>query len=228
MPAGPSGPAGILRPVIPSCDTVAELLVRTGAVAFRTSPPFRLTSGVDSPVYVDNRRLLGHVAERREVVSGLTAAVEAISAAEPVGAIAGTATAGIAWAAWIADRLGLPMLYVRSQAKQWGQARAVEGTAPDGARIVLVEDLAFSAGSIADATVNLRDAGFDVRDALTIVSYDTTAAHARLAGAGLHHRALTRIDDALAAARRSGALSDDQVGEVTAWLTGMRGSELEA
>ncbi len=118
--------------------------MRTGAVAFRTSPFFRLTSGAESPVYVDNRQLLGHVAERREVVDAF---IEALAAQQPApDAIAGTATAGIPWGAWIADRLSLPFLYVRSQAKAWGKESAVEGAAPEGARVLVIEDLAFSAG----------------------------------------------------------------------------------
>ena len=162
----------------PQARKIAELLVGTGAVAFRTTPFFRLTSGAESPVYVDNRQLLGHVAERLEV---LAAFMEA-TAAQPLApeAIAGTATAGIPWGAWLADRLSLPFVYVRSQAKTWGKESAVEGTAPSSARVLVIEDLAFSAGSLADAAENLRAAGFLVEDALTIASYDMPAAHARM------------------------------------------------
>jgi orotate phosphoribosyltransferase len=178
---------------------IAELLVGTGAVAFRTSPFFRLTSGAESPVYVDNRQLLGHVSERLE-------------------AIAGTATAGIPWGAWLADRLNLPFMYVRSQAKAWGKESAVEGTAPRGARVLVIEDLAFSAGSLADAAENLRATGFLVEDALTIASYEMPAAHARMQSLSLRHSTLTSIDEALAAAARAGQLDDRQVSVVEDWL----------
>ena len=103
-----------------------QTLVRTGAVAFRTSPFFRLTSGAESPVYVDNRQLLGHVTERLEVIDAFIAAVATQQSAPE--AIAGTATAGIPWGAWIADRLSLPFMYVRSQAKAW--ARRAQSRAP--------------------------------------------------------------------------------------------------
>ena len=83
---------------------------------------------MESPVYVDNRQLLGHVAERREVIEAMVA-MTVLATSDP-SAIAGTATAGIPWGAWLAERLSLPFLYVRSQAKQWGRERAVEGTAP--------------------------------------------------------------------------------------------------
>ncbi len=202
---------------------IADTLVRTGAVAFRTEPFFRLTSGVDSPVYVDNRQLLGHVAERSEVVEAMAAAA---SAEELPAAIAGTATAGIPWGAWLADRLALPFMYVRSQAKEWGKERAVEGTASAGARVLVIEDLAFSAGSLADAAENLRAAGFEVEDAFTIASYDMPSAHARLQALDLRHTTLTTIDEALAAAHRAGSLDDEQVSVVEQWLRDRRAAAL--
>jgi orotate phosphoribosyltransferase len=210
------------------------MLVGTGAVAFRTSPFFRLTSGAESPVYVDNRQLLGHVAERLEVVAALVGTVtgQPVSGQSVTGqsltkqpapeAIAGTATAGIPWGAWLADRLGLPFMYVRSQAKAWGKESAVEGTAPQGARVLVIEDLAFSAGSVADAAENLREAGFLVEDALTIASYDMPNAHARMRSLGLRHMTLTTIDEALAAAARARQLDDRQVSVVEDWLRDRR------
>jgi orotate phosphoribosyltransferase len=220
---------------------IADTLVRTGAVAFRTSPFFRLTSGAESPVYVDNRQLLGHVQERQRVVAALVelagtrreaSGLEGASAPEedastsedvptlqgPPAAIAGTATAGVPWGAWMADRMALPFVYVRSQAKAWGKERAVEGYAPAGAQVLVIEDLAFSAGSLIAAAENLRDAGFQVQDALTIASYDLPRAHARMEAAGLRHATLTTIDEALAAAERAGSLDDRQVSVVEDWL----------
>lgn len=198
---------------------IAKTLVRTGAVAFRTEPFFRLTSGTESPVYVDNRQLLGHVSERMEVIDAF---LEAIAAQPAPAAIAGTATAGIPWGAWLADRLGLPFLYVRSQAKAWGKESAVEGTAPEGARVLVIEDLAFSAGSLVDAAENLRAAGFLVEDALTIASYEMPSARARLESLGLRNVTLTTIDEALAAAGRAGSLDEGQVSVVRAWLDDRR------
>ncbi len=198
---------------------IADTLVRTGAVAFRTSPFFRLTSGVESPVYVDNRQLLGHVRERLEVVDAM---VGVVSAGDPPAAIAGTATAGVPWGAWLADRLALPFLYVRSQAKAWGKERAVEGFAPQGARVTVIEDLAFSAGSLLAAAENLRESGFLVEDALTIASYELPSAQARMEALGLRHTTLTTIDEALAAARRASALDDEQVSLVEDWLSQTR------
>lgn len=198
--------------------TIAEILVRSGAISFRTSPFFRFTSGAESPVYVDNRQLLGDVDARLEIVEAL---VETAAPMDVV-ALAGTATAGIPWGAWIADRLALPFLYVRSEAKAWGKERAVEGAAPDGARVLVIEDLAYTAGSLAAATENLREAGFVVDDALTIVSYDMPSARARLQSLNLGHTTLTTIDQALEAARRGGSLDDHEVSIVETWLQDKR------
>lgn len=198
-------------------DVVAKILVDTGAVSFRTDPFFTFTSGTESPVYVDNRRLLGFPAQRRQIVAELAGVTDA-----GVTAVAGTATAGIAWAAWLADRLELPMLYVRSQAKEHGQQRAIEGTAPAGSETVLVEDLAFTAGSMASSAANLREAGFVVDVALTIVSYETPKAAERIGDLGIEHRTLTTIDAALAAAEGQGALDAAQVAIVQEWIAGIR------
>jgi len=198
--------------------SIAEVLVRSGAVSFRTSPFFRFTSGVESPVYVDNRQLLGDIDARLEIVEAF---VETARSME-IAAIAGTATAGIAWGAWIADRLSLPFLYVRSEAKAWGKERAVEGAAPEGARVLLIEDLAYTAGSLAAATENLCEAGFIVDDALTIVSYDMPSADARLKALGLRYVTLTTIDEALAAAQRGGSLNGHEVSVVEKWLQDRR------
>src|SRR5215469_7459075 len=113
-------------------DRVATILVECGAIEFRTDPPFRFTSGVISPVYVDNRLLLGFVDERRALVEGLAAAAAHDAGAPAVDAVAGTATAGIPWAAWLADHWGVPMLYVRSGAKEWGKQKSIEGFIGEG------------------------------------------------------------------------------------------------
>jgi orotate phosphoribosyltransferase len=200
-----------------SDEVAARILVDTGAVSFRTAPFFRFTSGVESPIYVDNRRLLGFAGERRTLVAHLIRAILRDDAELP-DAVAGTATAGIAWAAWIADRLDLPMLYVRSSAKEHGQKRAVEGFAPAGADVCVVEDLAFTARSLVTAGEQLRAAGYTVRTALTLVTYDTPVARSVLENAGIRHISLTTIDHALAAAVSRGTLDTEQAAVVEAWL----------
>jgi orotate phosphoribosyltransferase len=196
------------------------MLVGTGAVSFRTSPFFTFTSGVESPVYVDNRRLLGFVRERREIVGELARRTGELE--EAPAAIAGTATAGIPWAAWLSDTLGLPMLYVRSEAKAWGHGRAVEGSAPEGARVLLVEDLAFTGGSLAAGIENLVAAGYAVGTCLTIITYALPGTRRRFEQLQVSHGSLTTIDAALDVAAESGALGRSETEIVDRWLEAQR------
>src|SRR5258708_2372213 len=128
-------------------DPGAAMLVECGAIEFRTDPLFRFTSGVTSPIYVDNRHLLGFVDVRRSLVEGLADAVSDNGGAPVTDAVAGTATAGIPWAAWLADLWGVPLLYVRAGTKEWGRQKSIEGLVGEGWRTVVVEDLTYSGGS---------------------------------------------------------------------------------
>jgi orotate phosphoribosyltransferase len=202
-------------------DRVATMLVECGAIEFRTDPPFRFTSGAISPVYVDNRLLLGFVDERRALVEGLATAACADGGALAVDAVAGTATAGIPWAAWLADHWSVPMLYVRSGAKEWGRQKSIEGLVREGWRTVVVEDLIYSGGSARRTVGTLRDAGLHVDKCVCIATYQAPESR-RLADDGVTVTALTTVDQALDAAVRLGkiSLSDREV--VVEWLNKIR------
>lgn len=208
-------------------NRIAGLLVSTGAVSFQTSPFFKFTSGVDSPVYVDNRRLLGFVRERREIATELADLAVEVCGQQP-DAIAGTATAGIPWAALMSEILELPMLYVRSEAKAWGHRQAVEGLAPAGAWTLLVEDLAFSGGSLVAAVENLRAADYRVANCLTIATYQTPVAARRFSEIEVSHSSLTTIDAALVAASEMGALGPEETEIVRRWLASQRNAKAQA
>lgn len=197
---------------------IAQILVRCGAVSFRTDPFYTFTSGTKSPVYVDNRRLLGFPAERRKVVAALHELVDRSS----FHAIAGTATAGIPWAAWLADDCGKPLLYVRGAKKPHGRETAVEGYAPAGSRVVLVEDLMFTGGSTATSVTNLREAGYHVDTCVAIVTYETRTASEKLKELDVSSRVLTSVEAALRVAHGSGDLSSAQLDIVQAWLAETR------
>lgn len=198
---------------------VATTLVECGAIEFRTDPPFRFTSGAISPIYVDNRLLLGFVEVRRALVAGLAAAIGGDGDAPD--AVAGTATAGIPWAAWLADHLGVPMLYVRSGAKEWGRQKSIEGLIGDGWRTVVVEDLIFSGGSARRTVGTLRDAGLQVDHCVCIVTYQAPESR-RLADDGVKVTALTTVDQALEAAVGLGKLPASDRDVVAEWLSKIR------
>lgn len=197
----------------------ARLLLGIDAVNFRADPPYTLTSGWVSPVYVDCRRPIGFPVARARLVAMLTDLVEADCGRGAFDAVAGGETAGIPWAAWLADRLQLPMQYVRKQPKGFGRNARIEGPELPGARTLLVEDLATDGRSKAGFADALRGAGQEVGHALVVFSYSVFAhAPALMAGAGLELHALTTWRDVLAVARADARFGPGVLDEVQAFL----------
>jgi len=172
----------------------AKLLVSIGAVELRTDREkwFTWASGERAPIYCDNRVVISYPAVRKQIARGLA---ESIRQAYPdVEVIAGTATAGIPHAAWVADLLDLPMVYVRGSAKDHGKGKRVEGRPLRGERTVLVEDLISFGGSALTAVEGLASEGGKVVGVQAIFSYGFPQAAARFAEAGVPARALTGYD----------------------------------
>ncbi len=169
----------------------ARLLLRSGVVLLRPAAPFRFASGLLSPIYCDNRLLISFPRQRRQVTLLLARLLR--EGAIPVDVIAGTATAGIPHAAWLAAELALPMVYVRTQAKEHGKEQRVEGMPPAGQRVVVVEDLVTTGGSALATVQALRQAGAQVEHVLTIFSYDFPTTAQAFAQAGVHLHPLTTL-----------------------------------
>ncbi len=153
---------------------IAELLLRANAVTLNVQQPYRYASGILSPIYCDNRLLLSFPGLRRQIVTAFCERIRSLSPSPQV--VAGVATAGIAWAAWIADACDLPLIYVRDAAKKHGKGNTIEGAPPPGARTVVIEDLLSTGGSSAAAVTALRATGLDVNVCLAIFSYQLAAA----------------------------------------------------
>jgi orotate phosphoribosyltransferase len=172
-------------------EEVARLLVRVQAVEVRADPEqwFVWSSGRRAPIYCDNRLVLGFPAERRQITEALTHAVK--DGFPEVETVAGTATAGIPWSALVAERLGIPMVYVRGAAKEHGRGRQVEGKLEAGARVVVVEDLISTGGSSGSTVEALRKEGARVLGVQAIFSYGLPAAERRFEEMGLPAQALS-------------------------------------
>ena len=198
-----------------SADAVARDLLRIGAVTLRPADPFTWASGRLAPIYTDNRLTLSHPDVRRRLCDAFADAVGAMPA--PPDVVAGTATAGIPHAAWLADRLGLPMAYVRSSAKAHGRGNQIEGRVAPGQAVVLVEDLVSTGGSVAQAGAALREAGATVPVVLAIFSYGLDAGRQRLAADGYATTVLTDFATLARVARADGALSDADLATLDAW-----------
>jgi orotate phosphoribosyltransferase len=149
----------------------AKILLDIKAVNFRPDQPYLFTSGWASPVYIDCRKLISFPAERRHVVQQAVSILGAEVGWSEIDAVAGGETAGIPYAAWIAEAADKPMLYVRKQAKGFGRNAQIEGDSAEGARVVLVEDLATDGASKVNFVNALRAAGAKVNDCFCVFFY---------------------------------------------------------
>ena len=173
-------------------EQIARDLLKIGAVFFRPDEPFTWASGIQSPVYCDNRLTLTAPQVRDHVEVGLA---ELIRSCYPqVQVLMGTSTAGIAHAAITAHLLGLPMGYVRSGAKDHGRQNQIEGKLEPGQKVVVVEDLISTAGSVLEVVEILRQAGAEVLGVVSIFTYGMRKGLDRLAKAGVENHSLTDFD----------------------------------
>jgi len=191
--------------------TVALALLQAQAVLLRPHEPFTFASGIKSPIYCDNRLLLGNVAART-VISDAFAAM--VSDAEVV---AGTATAGIPWAAWVAERAAKPMAYVRSGAKAHGRGRQIEGASVAGKRVLLMEDTVSTGESAVTAIEALYSEGAASVTCACIFTYGWQATYDRFVTANAPLTALTTLVPVLDAAVSAGYIKAEQRATVEAW-----------
>ena len=171
---------------------IAEDLLSIRAVFFRPDEPFTWASGIKSPVYCDNRLILTAPDVRTEVE---TALMQTIRREYPdAGVLMGTSTAGIAHAAITAQMMGLPMGYVRSSSKDHGRQNQIEGRLEKGQKVVVVEDLISTGGSVLEVVNVLREAGAEVLGIVSIFTYGMKKGLERLAAANVKNVSLTNFD----------------------------------
>ena len=172
--------------------SIAEGLLSIRAVFFRPNEPFTWASGIKSPVYCDNRLILTAPEVRTQVESALC---EIIRADYPdVEVLMGTSTAGIAHAAIVGHMMGLPMGYVRSSGKDHGRQNQIEGRLEPGQKVVVIEDLISTGGSVLDVVSVLREAGAEVLGVASIFTYGMQKGLDRLAAANVKNHSLTNFD----------------------------------
>ena len=181
-------------------SATAQLLLNAGAVHVSRDRPYVLAAGWASPVYIDCRLLIGEPRFRHEAVRLAAEAVRTMIKPESFDAIAGAETAGIPFASWLADTLGLPLRYVRKRPLGIGHNAQVEGGSVDGLRVLLVDDLTTDATSKLSFARGLRQAGATVTDVLSIFYQSAfPGANERLALSGLAMHPLATWDDILRA-----------------------------
>lgn len=192
---------------------LASGLLDAGAVRLSPREPFTWASGMKAPIYCDNRQLLGVPALRGEIADTLAARAAEL---KPT-LIAGTSTAGIPWAALVAERLGLPMSYVRPEPKKHGMGRQVEGPSTGGHRVVLLEDLISTGGSSLKCVEGLRAEGAEVLETLALFSYGLPAAERAFQDAKVALRVLATFEELAARAEIKGILQGDDRASLTEW-----------
>ena len=208
-------------------EKIAKDLLSIGAVFLRPEDPFNWASGIKSPVYCDNRLTLTAPAVRNDVENGLAELIRTHYPQAEV--LMGTSTAGIAHAAIIGHILGLPMGYVRSGNKDHGRQNRIEGKLEPGQKVVVVEDLISTGGSVIEVVEALREAGAQVLGVVSIFTYGMQKGLDRLAAAQVENHSLTNFDVITRVAAQEGYIQQTDVDRLIAfrnnpsdetWITG--------
>mgnify|MGYP000465171665 FL=1 len=194
---------------------VARSLLSIEAVFLRPQEPFTWASGIKSPIYCDNRLILTAPEARNEVEQAIADTVRREYPEAQV--LMGTATAGIAHAAIAAHLLGLPMGYVRSGSKDHGRRNQIEGKLTPGEKVVVIEDLISTGGSVLDTVAALRAAGAEVLGVISIFTYGMAKGRQRLAEAGVKCVSLTDLDTIAQVGVQQGYITQGDVARLLAF-----------
>jgi len=194
---------------------IAEKLLEINAVALKPEEPFTWASGLRSPIYCDNRLTLSYPKVRKAIAAGLQQLIQESFPGTEV--IAGTATAGIPHAAWVSDLMDLPMCYVRSKAKGHGKGNQIEGKAEAGQKVVVVEDLISTGGSVITAVQALREAGCDVLGVVSIFTYGLEKGKELLQENEIKSKSLTDFETLIEVAISKGIVTGDNQKSLLLW-----------
>lgn len=193
---------------------VAHRLLQINAIKLSPQKPFTWASGIQSPIYCDNRTALSFPEVRRFIIKGFA---QASAIFQPFNVVAGVATAGIPHGALLAEELGLPFVYVRSKAKSHGRQNQIEGVLPEGARVLVIEDLISTGGSALKAVEALREANADVVGVMAIFSYGFDKARTAFEAAGTSFATLSTYDALLKAAAEAEYIAPEEMETLEAW-----------
>ena len=196
-------------------EQISRDLLSIQAVFFRPNEPFTWASGIKSPIYCDNRLTLSSPEIRTHIEEGLAELIKEHYPQAEV--LMGTSTAGIAHAAITAHLMGLPMGYVRSGAKDHGRGNQIEGRLVPGQKVVVVEDLISTGGSVIDVVEALREAGGEVLGIVSIFTYGMQKSIDRLAAANVKNVSLTDFDNIARIAAETGYIEPQDVARLLAF-----------
>ncbi|MBD0379212.1 orotate phosphoribosyltransferase [Paenibacillus sedimenti] len=194
---------------------IAASLLDIEAVSLRPHQPFTWTSGLKSPIYCDNRLTMSHPVIREAIAEGFAALIKEKFPETEV--VAGTATAGIPHAAWVAQKLGLPMIYVRDKAKGHGKENLIEGSVKPGQKVIVIEDLISTGGSSLKAALAVKEAGADALGVLAIFSYQLDKATQAFEAADMPLHTLSNYSKLLEVALKKGKIKEEDLELLRSW-----------
>lgn len=198
-----------------NAESIANLLVKTECLKLSPSDPFTYASGLKGPLYCDNRKVLGYVEERNQIVNAFVEKIKEWG--KEFDAVCGLATAGIPHAAFIADVLEKPMIYVRSKPKAHGKGNQVEGHFEAGQKIVMIEDLVNQGKSLGEALDGVRNAGLNPMACFCIVDYQMAAAKEVISSNQLDLISLTNFDSIVKSSLERGFISEEESRLLVDW-----------
>ena len=195
-------------------NNIADRLMQINAIKLNAQNPFTWASGLKSPIYCDNRLILSFPEVRKIVVAALVR--EALSF-EGMDAVAGVATAGIAWGALVADRLDLPFCYVRSKPKEHGMKNLIEGELPENSKVLVIEDLISTGGSSMEAVQALLQPSYEVVGVLSIFQYGFLSAVEKFNDKNVKFKSLTDFQTLLVRALQANYISSADYENLKSW-----------
>lgn len=196
-------------------ETVAKILLELNAITLNPKEPFRYASGLLSPVYTDCRVLMAYPDKRRRIRDLYLDAIKKSGVKFDV--VAGTATAGIPHAAWIADKLNLPMVYVRGKAKDHGKENLMEGIINPGQKAIIIEDLVSTGESAINSVNAIRAAGAEVSHVFSIITYGMQKAEDNFKNNNLELVSLTTFNEVVNVAQNLGKIDKGEINIVLDW-----------
>ncbi|MFJ7730515.1 orotate phosphoribosyltransferase [Lysinibacillus sp. NPDC097231] len=205
-------------------NEIAHAMLKVGAVELNPTDLFTWASGIKSPIYCDTRLTISDPVIRKQLANGLASVIKEHFGSTEI--VAGTATAGIPHAAWVSDILELPMVYVRSKAKEHGRGNQIEGKYTAGQKVVVVEDIVSTGGSSITAVEALRAAGCEVLGVVCVYTYNLPRAEQAFDEAGINYVSLTNFDFLIEAANESGAIKEADIPFLKEWHAKLKAGEL--
>jgi len=196
-------------------NEIATLLLKIKAVTLRTNPPYTWASGIKSPIYCDNRLIMSYPDKRQEVREAFITLIKKHNLKFDV--VAGVATSGIPHAAWLAEALNKPMVYVRSKAKDHGKENLIEGKLEQGQKVLVIEDLISTGGSTLTVVNAIKEAGCIVDNCLAIFSYELAKSKQGFADNKVELLPLTNFPSLIQVATDSGYLAPEEKDKVLEW-----------